>query len=569
MDINYTVSFPHPHTHYAEVALTISGCKETDIALYMPVWTPGSYLIREFSRHVESWQCNAPAKKISKNTWHISNTKDKEIQIRYRVYANEMSVRTSFIDAGQAYINGASVFMAVEGSENSPVQVKFIPHKDWQTISTALEMKGEDVWTRTACDFDELVDSPVLISNHKVLKFKAGGVPHQVALEGESNMEKTLFLHDLKAICEQEIKLFGRHPCKQYLFIIHHTLGNRGGLEHMNSSSNIIHREGYTKGESYHAAMSLLAHEYFHLWNGKRIRPEELGPFDYNKENYTSLLWVIEGITSYYDDYFTYLAGVESREEYLEIVAKNISGVVNRPGDRVQSLSEASFDTWIKYYRQNENSHNSQVNYYTKGAAVVLALNFLILHESKGELSMNDVMRALYIMYLERPERGYTEQEIQDTFESAAGISLKSFFDQHIYGTEPVDYAAYFAFAGLELYDRNERDSIQTAGWQIEKTEGRYIIKRVDRDTGAYLAGINVNDELIAINGHRAGDKYEKFVAECTPDNTIDVTIARQGILQTIPVKIGSGNARDYRILENPDATPLQKLLRKKWLGEA
>lgn len=507
-----------------------------------------------------------PASKKAKNCWEVKSGSTGNIQIQYRVYAYDLTVRTSYIDEEQAYLNGAGIFLAVRGHEAEPIEIAFNPNKRWKKISVALPRQGNTPWKRVAGNYHDLVDAPILIGNQKSLSFEVAGIPHEVALLGDSNMNEALFTEDLKTICEKETALFGHHPCKSYLFLIHHTDGAMGGLEHMNCSSNFIARHSYIAGEKYNKAMSLLAHEYFHLWNGKRIRPVELGPFDYESENYTRLLWFVEGATSYYDDYFTYLAGIETQKEYLDIVAANISAVENRAGDQVQSLAESSFDAWIKYYRPNENTQNSQVNYYNKGAAIALALHFLILYESRGTRSLDDVIRALYDQYRARLEQGYSETELLQVFEQAAGIPLKRFFDQHIYGTVPVNYKKYFSLVGLELWDQNKAKPVIQPGWTTERSDDRALVKRVDRDTPAFRAGIYVNDELLALDGYRLKDNEQELLHGKKPGDTVQVSLFRNGRLQTIPLQLDQVGTKKYTIHPAKTTTALQRKLLAKWL---
>jgi len=564
MTLKYTIRFPVPASHCAEITLEIidPGCN--NLRLYMPVWTPGSYLVREFSKHIDSWSCNLAARKENKNTWFISCEQAKKILFTYSIYAFELSVRTSFVDDSQAYLNNAGICIVPEGSEHLPSEIKLIPSPSWKEISTSLAISGKDKWTRMANNYHELADSPILLGNQEVLSFDVKGVPHEAALTGSSNLKKKKFIQDLQRICEEETAIFRHHPCSSYLFLIYHTDTIKGGLEHMDCSSNFIPRWGYTKGEKYNSSMSLLAHEYFHLWNIKRIRPAELASYDYNQEQYTRQLWVAEGITSYYDDYITYKAGIESKQEYLQIVADNISSVVNRPGDKVQSLADASFDTWIKYYRPNENSINSQVHYYQKGAAIAVALNCLILHHSSGKKSLDDVMRSLYKLWGKEPGAGYTEGQVLKVFEKVAGIDLGDFFRDHIYGTVAVNYNKYFNLIGFELKDNSEKKCY--TGWSIEKKEGRYMIIGIDPGYGAFSGGIQVQDEILSIDGYRMNDNQEIYLANKKAGDTLLILLSRQGIVRSEIIPLTADKRVAYSLKEMKNPGTKQGRLAKAWL---
>lgn len=568
--ISYQVYFRHPELHYVEVEMSVPVSHPGQVELYMPVWTPGSYMVREFSRHVDQLSVSdnhqklLSVQKAEKNIWILQAENSGNYLVKYRVYANELTVRTNHVDADHAMLNGAPTFLTVRGLEQLPVQVNFHPHKRWQVISTSLKQGGNQ-WERLAENYDLLVDSPVEIGNHEVITFEAGGIPHELAMVGPSNANSKKVVQDLKAIIEQEVKLFGqKHPCDHYLFIMHHTENMYGGLEHLHASLNMVPRWNYEPRDKYLQTISLLSHEYFHLWNVKRIRPLELGPFDYLKENYTRQLWAIEGVTSYYDDYFVYLAGVASEKEYLDIVAENINKVVNTPGDTAQTLAESSFDAWVKYYRQHENTHNNQVNYYVKGATVVTALNLLILRETRGKKSLDDVMRALYGLYLSRPQQGYTEAEILAICEQVAGISLKSFFERHIFGTEPVDYAEYLAYAGLELKEKPAES--YHLGWTLTHKDGRYTISKVDERGSAAYAGLNADDEVLAVNGFRINSQWERSLSGKGVGSEVEVLVSRAGRIRTFTVKLLPNTRKSYTIRKTDNPAEQQLKIREAWL---
>ncbi|MHC2993676.1 peptidase M61, partial [Pontibacter sp. HJ8] len=363
-ELTYTLSMPAPHTHYFEVEVALKGAKKNYIDYKMPVWAPGSYLVREFAKNVDSFTATDKAgkalryEKINKNTWRVYSNKADAVQVKYKVYAFEMSVRTSFLDAAHGYVNGTSMFMYPDGYQDQKGTLVVQPFKDWKKVSTGLKSTG--TYTYTFPNYDVLADSPLEIGNHEVLNFEVGGVPHEIAMYGEANYEPKQLLADMKKVVEECISLMGELPVDRYVFIVHNLHKGGGGLEHLNSTTLQTSRWSYGTEKGYTGFMSLVAHEYFHLWNVKRLRPAPLGPFDYDKENYTRLLWVSEGITSYYDDLITQRAGLMEPQNYLNVVAGSINSVENMPGNKIQTLSESSLDAWIKYYRRNENSNNAE-----------------------------------------------------------------------------------------------------------------------------------------------------------------------------------------------------------------
>ncbi|HUM53066.1 MAG TPA: PDZ domain-containing protein, partial [Chitinophagales bacterium] len=562
--------FPEPHTHYAEVEMHISDIEVKELHLKMAVWSPGSYLIREFQKNidfVESRTKNQESRrldKIDKNTWNVNIQNENEIAIRYKTYCYEESVRTNFVDEAHALINGAPTFLYVAGFENNAIDVEIIPYSNWKNISTALPQKDNNKWLRTASNINELIDSPIEIGNHVSYFFTAATISHELAIYGESNCNNEKLIADLKAIIEVETNIFGSHPCKEYVFIIHNTEKSFGGLEHLNSSVNHITRWSYDT-KHYQRPISLLAHEYFHLWNVKRIRPFELSSFNYNEENYTKLLWFFEGVTSYYDDYICYRAGVTKQDDFLDIVAQNINTVFNTAGIQTQSLAEASFDTWLKYYRQNENSINSQISYYTKGSIVAMLLDFIILDATDGERNIDYVMHLLYQKYLAKPEIGFTEKEIQETFETTANQSLQTFFDDFIYGVEPINIETYFEKIGIQLKNTTIENNIYL-GIETQYIDRKLVVTKVEKGFGAYDAGLNVEDELIAVDNFRVIDDFKKIYAHKNINDTIDVLVSRKGILKTIKIELTNDKKLNYKLEKLENSTEKQQKLLKKWL---
>ncbi|RYF75837.1 MAG: M61 family peptidase, partial [Cytophagaceae bacterium] len=462
--VSYTLSMPQPQTHYFEVEMRLQNAagatnarKNGYIDVKMPVWTPGSYLIREYAKNVEGLVATAGGQrvksdKISKNTWRVYTNSD-DLTIRYRVYAYEFSVRNSFLDDSHGYLNGASVFLYTDALKNQPLTVQITPFPGWKKVSTGMKSVSATAFTYEAPNYDILVDSPIEIGNHSTFTFTASNVPHTVAMYGNGpldyNAEK--LAADYKRVCETAATVVGEHPCTDYTFLVHHTNQGGGGLEHLNSTTLQTNLTAYATERSYKGFLTLVAHEYFHLWNVKRIRPIALGPFDYENENYTHMLWLSEGCTSFYEDYILRRAGFHTPEEYVKIVAGDINGIENQPGNQVQSAAESSWDAWIKYYRPNENSANSTVSYYSKGAVLGSLLNLAILSGSNGQRSMDDLLRFLYNEYYKKQKRGFTDDEFRKAAEQIAGTSLTNFFEKGVNGTGPIDYNTYFEPVGMRL----------------------------------------------------------------------------------------------------------------------
>lgn len=576
--ITYVLSMPEPQTHYFEVEMQISGgvqhsktAPSSYIDVKMPVWTPGSYLIREYAKNVEGLQATANnqpvrSEKIRKNTWRIYSSADP-ITIRYKVYAYELSVRTSFIDASHGYLNGASLFLYVDHLRNLPHRLQIQPYKDWKKISTGLPIVAGQTNTYEAADYDVLVDSPVEIGNHHTFSFTAAGVPHTVAVYGDKLYDGAKLADDLKRVCEETYQVIGEHPCKDYTFIIHQTPTGGGGLEHANSSTLQITRNAFLNGKLYQDLLSLVAHEYFHLWNVKRIRPKALGPFDYENENYTHLLWVAEGITSFYQTAILQRSGFMSSEAYLRSFASEISGIENLPGNEVQSVAESSLDAWIKYYRPNENSINSTISYYSKGSVLGGLLNLAILSNTNGQKKLDDVLRLLYNTYYKKEKRGFTDDEFQAAVEKIAGRKMDDFFQNHVFGTEKIDYNRFLNPVGLQLIDASASKQDAYIGAMTKYADGKLTVSAVRRDSPAWKYGLNVNDEIISVDHLRVGNDLDKILDNYHPGQSITVLVNRGGQVKTLRIALTGNPLAAYRI--QPVASPSQEQidLYKKWLS--
>lgn len=402
--ITYTISMPAPHTHLFHVTVEVDRLDGASVDLVLPSWTPGSYMIREYARHVQGFDARAaatdtplPWRKVAKDAWRVETGGAERIRVRYQVYANDLTVRTSHLDGAHAYFNGASVFMFVPGREAEPLRLRVEAPPDWQ-VTTGLD-PADRPNEFLAADYDELVDCPVECGTHRLLAFEVDGIPHRMAIWGRGNEDEARLIADTRRIVEAQRDFFGGLPYRHYTFILHLLDGRGGGLEHRNSVTNQVDRWTFRPERNYERYLSLTSHELFHVWNAKRLRPAPLGPFDYRRENYTRLLWLVEGATSYYDNLLLTRAGLMAPERFLERLGEAIAQLQNQPGRLVQSLEQSSFDAWIKFYRPDENSANSSVSYYLKGGLVCFLLDMEIRACTGGRRSLDDLMRRLYVAY--------------------------------------------------------------------------------------------------------------------------------------------------------------------------
>ena len=571
MKIEYKLRILEPHTHYVDVEMKIDKVEGDSIELVMPVWTPGSYLIREFPKNVDSFAAEASGKslnqkKVAKHTWKIETNGESSLKVNYRVYCYELTVRTSFVDAGKAYLNGTSIFMYPKGQLKTPVTVEIEGHADWGQLICSLKSNGTK-WSLKAPNYDVLVDSPILLGNPDVFEFTASGVPHRVAFDGRGNYDKEQIKKDFIKITEVETELFGENPCDDFTYIILNTENSYGGLEHLNSTSLIFPRWSYKAPDKYLKFVSLAAHEYFHLWNVKRIRPVELGPFDYTQENHTENLWVAEGFTSYYDEYLLRRADLIDESKYLQLLAEVFNYNDNTPGTRVQPLAEASFDAWIKYYRRNENSNNCCQSYYTGGAGIAAIFDLVIRHNSDGEKSLDDVLRYLYYEIYKKEDRGYTDAEVKEAFEASLGEQTDWFFEKYIYGCERPDFEKYLGYFGLNLVDQNADIFRPSLGVKTKETNGRMMISEVRVGGSAYEAGLNVGDEIVAVDNYRVMKSLEKTVSASKPGQMVNYLINRDGEIMTFEVMMKASTNKRYKLEKDANATDKMKRLYEQWMG--
>jgi predicted metalloprotease with PDZ domain len=534
LELTYHLSMPQPNSHYFAVKIDVKGNTANTQEFKLPVWTPGSYLVREFSKNLNQVKAidinnkELVVNKKTKNAWEIQCAGQENFTIFYEVYAFELSVRTPYLDNTHGFVAGAAVFMYTEATKNQPGLLKVYPHQSFKKVSAALP--SADFKTELGCfnftfeDYDQLVDCPIEIGNQQEFDFMAAGIRHRVAMYGEANYNVVQLQQDMAKVVQAATDVFGSNPNKDYLFIIHNVTDGQGGLEHKNSCVLSVNRWSYA-GSNYTGFINLVAHEYFHLWNVKRIRPIELGPFNYDQECYTSLLWVMEGITSYYDELLLRRAGFYTKEEFLSKIQSQINYVEGTPGSRVQPVAHASFDAWIKAYRPNENSSNTTMTYYSRGAVLGAVLDAYLIQKSNKKRSLDGFMQLLYNKYALELKRGFTEVEFEQELSNYCGEDMRTFFNNYVNGTQIIPYSIYFEPMGLYVKD------ITSAQTSIGATfEGNELVKvkSVRRGSAAEDAGLSVGDEVLICDGYRV-DKgmLEGMLNSLSAGESMQLTVAR------------------------------------------
>lgn len=573
MNIEFELSFTEPQAHYVDVKMKITGLSQSYVDLVMPVWQPGSYLIREFSKNVERFQAKTPQgpadfNKIKKNIWRIQTDNQKALEVIYRVYAFEVSVRTSFVDDSRAFLSPTGIFMYPEGYLHNASTVKVIPFKNWNRVTTGLP-SADAAFTYIAKDFDILFDSPIEVGTQDVFSFNASGVKHDVAMVSGGNYNPEVLKKDMAKIVDYQTSIFGVNPNSYYTFIVHNYESGRGGLEHLNSTVLGATRNGYTNPSIYYSYLRLVAHEYFHLWNIKRMRPVELGPFNYSEENYTTNLWISEGFTTYYSSKSLAKTGFNTDLEFANIMAASVAGIENTIGAKYQSAAQSSFDTWIVHYRPNENSPNSSVSYYSKGEVIGALMDLAIIHATKGAKSLDDVMKAMYEKG-EAEGKGFTETAFKHMVEKIAGIDFTEFWKKYVYGTDALEYDKYFGYAGLKVVNENAGKYDLWLGTGNTSDRGVVTITSVARGSAAWNDGLNVNDIVLAADGKAVEGNLEeviKLMGKKAGDQIV-FSIKRNGLLRDIPVTLTNRSLLKLKVSVDPNATAMQKAVFRKWAGE-
>jgi predicted metalloprotease with PDZ domain len=573
--IRYTLSFPAPQTHYVEVTATVPTGRRADVDLMMAVWTPGSYLVREYARNVEAVTASGPdgraldVDKSKKNHWRVATGGAQAITLKYRVYCREMSVRTNWVEADFALLNGAPTFITLADASPRPHEVIINLATGWKRSVTPLPAMTGGEHRYRAPDYDTLVDSPIVIGNPAVYDFEVDGKKHSLVDVGEGGVfDGARAAKDLEAVVKEDRRLWGSLPYDRYIFFNMITESG-GGLEHKNSAMLMTNRWSTRTRRAYLSWLELASHEYFHAWNIKRLRPVELGPFDYDNETITRSLWIAEGFTDYYADLQVLRAGLQAPDEYLEDLSSTIELLQTTPGRLVQSAEMASFDAWIKFYRPDENSNNSSVSYYTKGTVIAFLLDAKIRKATNGAKSLDDVMRLAYQKF--SGPKGYTPEDFRAVVEQVAGRNLKEFWDSAVEGTSELDYMEALDAFGLRFkapaQPATDRSPKPWLGISTRNDNGRLVITQLQRGSPADVAGLNVDDEILAIDDFRVrADRLENRLEQYKGGDKVTALVARREQLVRIPITFGIEPQKAWRLEVNPAATEAQRRLLDGWL---
>jgi len=579
--LRYAISLPDRQAHRVNVRLSVADAPTGGFTVALPVWTPGSYLVREYSRNVLDLSASDDrgtalrVEKLDKNSWRVDSGGARVVHVDYVLYANERSVRTSHVDDRHAFLSPAATFLFVRGLQAGSHRVTLAAPDGWQ-VATGLAPDGEG-WL--APDYDTLVDCPIEVGPHRVLAFTQDGVPFRIVLAGDGELDEPSLQRDVQRIVAEVASIFGTLPFDDYLFILPLVDGGGGGLEHKNSSVCVAQRWTLHQKKEYRALLELIAHEFFHAWNVKRFRPAALGPFDYDRENYTRDLWVAEGITSYYDHLSTVRAGFCDKPcEYLDVLAAGFREIAELPGARRMSLTRASHDAWIKYYRPDENSRNASVSYYTKGGLVALLLDLRIRRATAGARTLADALRLGWKQYTERGT-GFPEGAMLDLAQRTAGTDLTGFFADFVDGTAPLSPDHDLAWVGLRLglvpagserwLGRDGSGFLLSPDLGISTADdgGLCRITAVLEGGPAFMHGLNANDVLLAVNGMRVTAPSLQDRLDRSRGEPVEIVFYRGQDLRRVQLRPRLVRLADWKLLPVESPTDAQRDAFKAWCG--
>jgi predicted metalloprotease with PDZ domain len=578
--IRYTLRFPAPQTHYVEVEAAIPAARDGQTDLFMAVWTPGSYLVREYSRNVEGVAAKSPdgrvlpVEKTAKNRWRVASGSAGSFTLSYRVYGREMTVRTNWIEDSFAVLNGAATFITLAERAARPHEIAIELPAAWHRTMTSLEPAGGPNRFR-APDFDTVVDSPILAGSPAVYEFTIDGKPHYLVNEGEAGIfDGARAVKDVERIVREYRRMWGFLPYQRYVFLNVLTgagdgfTESGGGLEHKDSTLLMASRWATATRRRYLSWLSLVSHEYFHAWNVKRMRPIELGPFDYEREVHTTGLWISEGFTDYYADLAVHRAGLSGADEYLRDLSSQIETLQTTPGRLSQPVETASFDAWIRHYRPDENSPNVAVSYYTKGAVVGWLLDARVRRATQGQKSLDDVMRLAYERY--SGPKGFTEEGFRKVVSDVADPAAADWLEHVVETADELDYREALDWFGLRFAPswpgRLPTGQYLWQGLKLRTDDGRLLISNVYRGTPAFDAGFAVDDEIVAVNDFRVrGDQWESRSETFRVGDKVSVLVARRDELKQFGMTIAKEPVLEWRLAE-ATGTGEARANRDRWL---
>ncbi|MBB1386824.1 M61 family metallopeptidase [Pseudoalteromonas sp. SG45-5] len=566
-DVNYALSISQPEHHLGNVSVEFPKTAQAHIDVKLPAWRTGRYEILNLANGVRYFHAkdeNGKAlkwEKIDHSTWRVHLTQPTEVNLDYQVYANELGKRARHIDDSHAFIDASGFFMFSESFRQEPVTVNLDVPKKWRSVSGMDNLKGKN--TFQAADYDVLVDSPIETGINQLHTFEVDGREYDLVVWGNGNYDIDLMLSDLKKLVATGNVIWDSYPYERYVFMVHATSGAGGATEHLNSTIIQRPRDRFAKREDYLGFISTAAHEFIHTWNVKAYRPKGLVPYDYTNMNYSKLLWIAEGSTSYFEDHLLVRSGIETTDEFFKVMTKTINRHLQTPGREVQSASETSFDKWIN--QGGDHARNYGTNIYSEGSLLSMALDIDLLEKSQGKISYRDVHKALYNAH-KMPE-GFTEQDVLTILNDLTGRDYSTWWKENVDAPANLNFDELLNKVGLKL-ERPEKAKALASIDALAKSSGELLtLSHVRRGGSAWKAGLTIADKIVAINKHQVGKDLKTSLEMFNAGDKVTIDYIRRDELATTSIVLSEDFDKPKKVVSNKDATLEQKALFKAWIG--
>ncbi len=573
--ISYTLGMSKPQTHLLEVEMKLDSLdtNEKTLEVAMPNWRTGRYLILDFAGGIVEFNVVDGAgkpllwKKTDKSTWRIETNNSPAVRVQYKVFANEFNLRTRGLNDEHAFVDGSAVFMYADKYRWQPVTLTVIPFGNWH-VTTGLDSVAGKRNEFTAQHYEHLADCPMEIGNQKDFNFTVMGKDHVLSMAGEGNYDAAVLISDITKIVEENTKFWGGLPYERYVFMFSLSPSAGGGTEHINSAAMGAKPFIFKSPETYPGFRSLVSHEFFHTWNVKRLRPAALNTFDWTKESYTKELWIAEGTTSYYSGLMLLRAGFSTAQQYTDNIASAVESDRGRPGNLRQSLSDCSFDAWIKFWKSGKQSFNFDTDYYGRGSSVSLILDLTIRHTTNNKHSLDDVMREMYRQF-PLGKGGYTIADFRNVSEQIAGSSLQQLFDDYVDGSKPLPWEEALSYAGLILSEKSPEKKIWLGATTNDVGE-KTIVNRVVAGSPAYEAGLDPDDEIVALDGYkvRTRDLISR-ISDLKEGTRVRLTVFRDDRLREFDVVLRTNENVPMKVTKVEKPSALQKAIYSSWLASS
>ncbi|WP_213609793.1 M61 family peptidase [Pseudoalteromonas sp.] len=568
-DVNYALNISQPEHHLGDVNVEFPKTAQSYLDVKLPAWRTGRYEILNLANGVRYFKASDNKgnalkwEKIEHSTWRVHLNEPTQVNIDYQVYANEPGKRARHIDDSHAFVNASGFFMFSESFRQEPVTVELNVPKGWRSVSGMENYKNKHSFK--ASDYDVLVDSPIETGINQHYSFVVDGRNYELVIWGQGNYDVDLMLKDLKTLVSTGNLIWDSYPYKRYVFIVHATSGASGATEHINSTIIQRPRNRFGSREDYLAFISTAAHEFIHTWNVKAYRPKGLTPYDYTNINYSKLLWMAEGSTSYFEDYLLVRSGIQTTDEFFNILSKTINRHLSMTGREVQSASETSFDKWIN--QGDDHARNYSTSIYLEGALISMALDIDLLEKSQGKISYRDVHSELYKQH--KLPKGFTEQDVLAILKQLTGRDYSAWWQANVSSPANLDFDALLSKVGLS-FELPEKAKATPSLDAFTKNTGELLtLTHVRRDGAAWKGGLTTDDKLVAINKKHVGKDLTASLETFKARGKVTVEFIRRDTLMSTELVLSEGFDKPKKVVANKNATDEQKALFKAWMGVA